>query len=249
MSEIAGTWSAVEIAGKGADVYEPREPGAHNHVVMHLHGYGLTTLKDNVAFSREFERHGLRAICPHGQRSWWLDSVHPEFDAQITPMQYLREQVMPYIAERWNARPPMIGISGNSMGGQGVLQLAYRYAREFPVVAAICPAIDFHIWHGQGSTVDDLFSSREAARQQTATLQIHPLNWPRHQLLVCDPTDADWFEGVDRLAMKLSATGIPFESDFKTSAGGHTWEYVDRMAQPVVEFLATRLDQESRRLA
>ena len=33
--------------------------------------------------------------------------------------------------------------------------------------------------------------------QTTVTLQLHPLNWPRHQWFACDPTDADWFEGVD----------------------------------------------------
>ena len=46
-----------------------------------------------------------------------------------------------------------------------------------------------------------------------------------------------------------SATGIPFETDFKTSRGGHTWEYVDAMARPVMDFIATRLEQESRRLS
>ena len=89
------------------------------------------------------------------------------------------------------------------MGGQGALQLAYRYPREFPVVAAISPAIDFHHWYGQGLPLDEMFASREAARQATATLQIHPLGWPRHQLLVCDPEDVDWYEGVDRLVAEI----------------------------------------------
>ncbi len=241
MSEIAGTWSLVEIGGKLADIYEPAEPADHGRVVLHLHGHGLETLKDNVAFSAELERHGLRAICPHGQRSWWLDTICSEFDAEITPLQFLLQSVVPYIGERCNPRPPQFGLWGISRGGPGALQLAYRRPREFPVVAAIAPAVDFHNWHGQGLPLDEMFPNPEAARQQTVTLQLHPLNWPRQQLLVCDPSDVDWFEGVERLAMKLSSMGIAFESDFETSNGGHCWDYFNKMARPVVDFVAQRL--------
>ena len=240
MGEIAGTWTTVEIAGKQADIYEPAEP-TQGRAILHLHGHGLTTLKDNPVFSAELERHGLRAICPHGQRSWWLDVVCPEFDPQLTPMRFVREHVVPYIGERWGVRPPGIGLTGISMGGQGVLQLAYRSAREFPVVAAIAPAIDFHNWYGRGLPLDEMFSSREEARQHTAILQIHPLNWPRHQLFVCDPADEEWFESADRLAMKLSASGMGFESDLKTSNGGHSWTYFNSMAPRVIGFVAERL--------
>ena len=37
------------------------------------------------------------------------------------------------------------------------------------------------------------------------------------------------------------------KSDF-TSAGGHTWDYFNRMAEPTVRFVAEALDKESRRL-
>jgi S-formylglutathione hydrolase FrmB len=248
MSPIAGTWSQVEIAGKLADVYEPRQPADDRRVVLHLHGHGLTTLKDNPAFSNELEKHGLRAICPHGQRSWWLDVVCSEFDDSMTPLQFLRTQVVPYIRQRWGTQPPGIGLTGISMGGQGALQFAYRYPREFPVVAAISPAVDFHNWHGQGLPLDEMFDSAERARQQTATLQLVPLNWPKHQLLVIDPTDDDWFEGAERLASKLYSMGIPFERDFETSRGGHSWDYFNQMAAPVLAFIADRLEQETRRL-
>lgn len=249
MADIAGTWSQVEIAGKTADVYEPAAPADPSQVVLHLHGHGLETLKDNPVYSAELERHGLRAICPHGQRSWWLDVVCREFDDKLTPLAFLREHVVPFITERWDVRPPAIGLTGISMGGQGVLQLAYREPRRFPVVAAISPAVDFQNWHGQGLPLDEMFSSPESARQRTVTLEVHPLNWPRNQLIVCDPADEEWFEGVDRLTMKLSSIGIPFESDLATSAGGHSWDYFNRMARPVLEFVAERLEQESRRIA
>jgi S-formylglutathione hydrolase len=108
-------------------------------------------------------------------------------------------------------------------------------------VAAIAPAVDFHSWYGYGLSLDQMFASKEAARQQTATLHLHPLNWPKHQFLCCDPADEYWFEGTDRLAMKLSSMGIPYERDLTTTAGGHAWPYFERMAAPALEFLAKSL--------
>ncbi len=164
-------------------------------------------------------------------------------------MAYLREQVVPWISEQWNVAPPLIGLLGISMGGQGALQLAYRHAREFPVVAAISPAVDFQNLIGQGLPLDEMFTDVEAARQQTVTLQLHPLNWPRHQLFVCDPTDLAWHEGAERLASKLASMGIPFEDDLETSAGGHSWDYFRAMAERTVGFIAKSLEKESRREA
>jgi S-formylglutathione hydrolase len=93
-----------------------------------------------------------------------------------------------------------------------------------------------------------MYATAEAARQDTATLLLHPLNWPRQQLLMCDPTDAEWFEGTERLASKLSSTGIPFESDLGTQHGGHSWSYFNHVAPRAMEFLMRGLEQERRRL-
>ena len=248
MAEIQGTWSQIDVAGKTADIYEPRQPYPKPWAILHLHGHGLETLKDNPFFSAELEKHGLFAICPHGQRSWWTDVICNEFDPEITPLQFLRKSVVPEIATRWGVSSPGIGLTGISMGGQGVLQLAYRFPREFPVVAAISPAVDFHQWHGQGLPIDEMFANREAARQATATLQFHPLNWPRHQWIVCDPADEVWFEGVERLGMKLTSMGVPYEADFTTSSGGHSWDYLNSVASRAIDFVANRLEQEGRRV-
>lgn len=235
------TWASIQIAGKNADVFVPDQltdtPGA----VLHLHGHGLTTLKDNPVYTPLLQKHGLHCICPHGQRSWWLDRVCTEFDPQISPMDYLQQHVVPWIAEEWKIEPPAIALSGISMGGQGALQLAYRDARTFPVVVAISPAIDFNTWYGNGLPLDEMFEDAEDARQATATLQIHPLNWPRSQFLLCDPIDADWIESCERLASKLYSSGILFKQDFETSHGGHSWDYFEHVAPSVIEFIAESL--------
>lgn len=243
-----GQWSQTEIAGKTADVFEPDTISSSRGVVLHLHGHGLMTLKDNRVYSAQLDRHGLRAICPHGQRSWWTEVVCPEFDPELTPLAFLHDHVVPYIADRWDVRPPGIALTGVSMGGQGVLQLAYRYPREFPVIAALAPAIDFHNWYGLGLPLDDMFASAEEARQQTAILQLHGLNWPRHQMIACDPTDTDWLASSERLLSKLASSGVPYESDLTTSNGGHSWDYFNTMAEKVMDFVADRLESMSRAL-
>lgn len=242
-----GTWSTVTIAGKPADVFEPAGTPRTDRAVIYLHGHGLATLQGNPHYEAELHRHGLRCVCPCAQRSWWLPLVCSEFDAELTPFDFVREHVIGWILDNWQIKPPMIALTGVSMGGQGALQLAYRRAREFPVVAAIAPAVDFHNWWGQGLPLDEMFTNPEAARQQTAILHLHPLNWPRHQLLVCDPSDTEWIESSERLTSKLSSMGIPFESDFATSNGGHSWDYFNVMAERVMAFLANGLQQESLR--
>ena len=247
--DIPGRWDCVTIAGKRADVYSPAGDDLHPGAILFLHGHRLETLAGNEVFTREFARHRIPVVCPHGARSWWLDRICTDFDNALTPMSYLREQVVPWISEQWRIAPPLIGLMGISMGGQGAFQLAYRHAREFPVVAAISPAVDFQKLMGQGLPLDEMFVDAEAARQQTVTLNLHPLNWPRHQLFVCDPTDAGWYEGTECLASKLASSGILFECDLETSAGGHSWDYFNFMAERTVGFVAEQLLKESRREA
>jgi S-formylglutathione hydrolase len=242
------SWRRVEIAGRAADVFEPTTVAAFGGAVLFLHGHGGETLADKPAYTAELERHGLRCVCPHGGRGWWLDVPAPDLDADITPLRFLVDRVLPWIAETWHVQPPMIGLLGVSMGGQGVLQLAYRHPLRFPVVAAVSPVVDFHRVYGEGLPLDAMFPDREAVRQETVVLQLHGLNWPRHQLITCDPADAHWFEGAERLAMKLASSGVPFERDFETSAGGHTWYYFNPRAPRVVGFIAERLEKESRRV-
>ncbi len=135
------------------------------------------------------------------------------------------------------------------MGGQGALRIAFRHPRKFNVVAAISPAIDFHLRMDEDDeTLPLMYSDKEAARQDTATLHVHPLNWPRNLWFCCDPTDLRWHESADRLRMKLAALGIPHDYDLETSGGGHGFEYYSRMADKALDFIASRLEAERRRV-
>ena len=241
-------WQTIEVAGKVADVFEPRHPRIPTQAVLFLHGHGLQTLISNPVYTTELERHGLRAICPHGKRSWWLPVVCPEFDFELSPIGFIRNVILPFMADQWNVKTPAIGVLGVSMGGQGALQLSYRHPNEFPVVAALSPAVDVQDWYGQGLPLDEMFPDREAVRQQSAVVQIQGLNWPRHQFIACDPIDRECVPSVERLLSKLRSSGIPFESDLETSHGGHSWEYFNHMASTAMQYLVKAMDAEHRRL-
>jgi S-formylglutathione hydrolase len=230
-------WQRIEIDGRAADLFEPDAVSGAAGAVVFLHDFDAQSLADNPVFTSELARRHLRAVCPIADRCWWTTTPCADFDPALSPLDFVRRAIVSFFDTRWAVRTPQIGLLGIGMGGQGVLQLAYRWPREFPRVAAIAPAIDFHNWHGYGLSLDQMFKSKEAARQETATLHIHPLNWPKHQFFCCDPADEFWFDGAERLAMKLSSMGIPFDRDLTTSAGGHTWDYFERMAPTAIEFL------------
>lgn len=241
MANWQTAWSEHVIGRRMVEVFSPTErPCA---AVIWLHGYDEATIRARVAFEKSFAEQGLLVVCPFGGRGWWLDLPLPEFEPPLTPARLVTEALVDWLAERYSIAPPRIGLAGIGMGGQGAVNLAFRNARRFPVVAGIAPDIDFHQWYGAGTPLDHLFASGEAARQQTATLHLHPLNWPRHLLLVCDPDDAACCEGTERLASKLVSSGVPFDCDFTTRAGGHSWTYFERMIPQVARFLREKLAQ------
>lgn len=245
---MAGQWNETEIAGHPADVFEPSRRNEQGDVVIYLHGVHLQRLRDHAAFTDELERYGLPAICPMTARSWWTDKICPEFDPQVTAEQHVRQQVLAWIEAQYGSRPPQIALLGTSMGGQGALRFAMKYPDTFPVVAAIAPAIDYHLrWDEGDETLPTMYADKEAARQDTAILHLHPLNWPRNLWFCCDPTDR-WHDSAQRLQMKLAALGIPHQCDLETEAGGHTFTYYSHMAPAAFQFLQERLDHERRRV-
>jgi S-formylglutathione hydrolase FrmB len=250
MGSRAGTWTTIEVANHCARIFEPAVPNPHGFVVVYLHCIESASLRSYPAFMCELERYGLRVIEPVTGRSWWSDRIWPEFDAALSSEAYVLETILPHIAERWNSQPPQLALFGISMGGQGALRMAYKYPNVFPTVAAISPAIDYQkrIIEAVDPALEFMYRDAEDARQDTALLHIHPLNWPRNQFFCCDPSDVRWHESADRLRMKLRSLGVPFECDLETEAGGHSFDYAEHMAARTIGFLADRLEHERLRV-
>lgn len=226
-------WKTDSLDGRRIDVYAPDSEFPPTAVVLFLHGHGRVMLNENPVFTRLLQDNNLAAVCPDGGGSWWLDVVCNNFDPEQTAQRWLMDSVVPFIESRFAIEPPRIALLGVSMGGQGALQLAYRYSLKFPIVAAISPAVDFQQLYGSGIPLGAMFPDVESARQATVVLNLQPLAWPRYQFYCCDPADTEWFDGAARLGMKLSSSGILHERDLETTAGGHTWSYFDHMA-PIV---------------
>ncbi len=235
-------WSTLEISGKEVELFTPSQ-NSGTGAIIYLHAHGEERLSEKEDFTQLFEKYGLPVICPRGKRSWWLDVICQEFDSHVTPAEFIKTDLVNWIKEQLKIEPPKIALFGISMGGQGALNLSYRNARMFPVVAAVSPAIDFHIAYGKKLPLDDMFQNAEAARQQTATLHIHPLNWPKYQFFACDPQDPTWFDGCERLSSKLSSSGLFCEQDLETSLGGHNWVYFTAMSDKALQFISHSLAQ------
>lgn len=241
-------WSDVTLGGKSVPLFVPTTPLEPAAAVLYLHGHAEITLRENPAYTPLLEQAGLYCVCPPGGKSWWVDRISPDYDTGRTPHRYLMDEIVPWMREALGLGERRIGLIGVSMGGQAVLRLAFQRPIEFPVVAAIAPAVEYHIWHGRGLPLDAIYPTAEAARQDSALLAVQGARRPRHLLVVCDPTDEEWVPSAEKFVEKLRSAGIPHEADLVTSAGGHTWDYFNAIAGKVVSFVAAGLDRESRRL-
>jgi S-formylglutathione hydrolase FrmB len=247
-------WSTVDVAGHACELFTPPEPAA-GKAVIYLHGVRERRLLDLAGLRDAIEAAALPAIAPRTGRSWWLDRIMPCFDAGISPEQFVLGPVREELHRRFGVQSPGIALVGTSMGGQGALRIAYRHPAVFPVTAAIAPAIDFHTAMREAADREDgeyydtlweAYGDVERARQDTAILHVHPLNWPRHQCFASDPADTYWHDGAQRLHGKLVALGIPHEAHLEPHGGGHGPAYYDAVAPAIVRFMLEALGAESR---
>ncbi|MGE0609877.1 MAG: alpha/beta hydrolase-fold protein [Pirellulales bacterium] len=245
----SGHWTTIDLSGHPADVFEPDRPDPRGFVILYLHGVHLTRLVENPVFTDLFAQLGLRVFSPMTGPSWWVDRICPAFDPGRTAERHVLDHALPWIAERWNTRAPLAALLGTSMGGQGALRLAFRHPNIFPVAAAIAPAVDFYRRIvDRDPVLSQMYPDAEAARQDSATLHVHALNWPRHTWFSCDPADDRWHDSADKLHMKLFSLGIPHEHDLETSAGGHSFDYYNHMAPAALQFIVDRLERERLRV-
>lgn len=215
------TWSHVEAG----ELFVPREPP--RFAVLWMHGQDEASPANNESLTAILESQRFACLAPRAGNTWWLN------DRDIL------DRVLPWIQERWRG----VAVAGVEMGGQGAIRLALKHPKLFRVAGGLGSAIDFHELHGRGTPLDEIYTSRERARQDTATLHMHPSEWPPHLWFACDPADP-WFRGNDRLHEKLRAYGMPHTADLESSGR----DYFEAMLAPMFTFLRTGLETESRRL-
>jgi pimeloyl-ACP methyl ester carboxylesterase len=143
IKDLVVPWSSDTLSGKPADIFTPEGSESASGVVVFLHGYDGVTIRDNPAYTSELNRNRLACVCPHGPECWWTDRVFEPFDATLSPIDFLAQQLPEYCLKKWGLEPSRLGVTGIEMGGQGALQLSYRHARKFSIVVAISPKVDF----------------------------------------------------------------------------------------------------------
>jgi S-formylglutathione hydrolase FrmB len=242
-------WESIAIAGHDADVLAT--PDAVFGVLF-LHPHGDETLAHaaaNPAWTDALIRQRLACCCPRASRTWWADRVYSPFDSVLSAEHYLLQEVLPWMASAWKLAPRQIAVVGISMGGQAAVRLACRHPETVRVAAGVASAVDYQSCYYDPAFFElpELYRNPEHCRQDTATLAVRPQRLGS-LFIACDPADGDWFPGNERLHEKLTAVGVPHAVDFTTTRGGHTWDYFNAMAEPVIAFCADALAKEARRL-
>src|SRR5262245_7569590 len=102
---MQGEWTAAEIAGKPAEVYEPAADKRPRFGVLQLHDARGESLRGRTAFTRIFDELGLVCVGPFAPHTWWSDRICPEFDPRMTAEQFVLDHVLPYFSSRWGLGP------------------------------------------------------------------------------------------------------------------------------------------------
>jgi hypothetical protein len=225
-------------------LHEPAGPIA-GAIVLLTDADGLTPLNDR-AWTAALDRHTLAVVAPIAADCWWTDRL-ADGESGSSAEAFVLDTILPWARERWGAP---VAIAGVGAGGHAALRMAYKRARELPVVAAWRPAVDSYAMLGRGlpppadvdsEAVRDLaarYRDAEQCRQDSAVLHIHPLGWPKRQWFGCPLGDA-WWDGADRLRMKLTALGVPHECELDASATqANDPAVADRVVGWIVEALA-----------
>lgn len=249
-SQMTG-WQQTQIEERKYHVHRPPAPHPHAFAILLLtdEDGALPTAVCHESTRRLLDEMQLTVVAPETGPLWAFDCELPGHPASITARQLLLDQILPQAKRLMEYEAPRIGLLGFGMGGQAALRLAYDYAPQFPVVAAVEPKIDFHLYvrYGGNEFLQQMFADDELARQHTAILHVHPLNWPRQHFFCCDP-ESPWFDGADRLRMKLAASGIPFECDLQTTTQGNSDEYAAVQIERVLNLVGGALERERLRL-
>ncbi len=238
-------WTTLDIGGRPADVFTPVD--RPRFVLLFLADWNGKTLSGNSVWTSLLAANRFACVCPDGAQSWWSSRVCTAFDPTRSGERYFLDNVVPWSMNQFRAAENAIALTGVGMGGQGALRFAFKYPKQFRVVASMNAAIDHYELYGRGTCLDEMYPSREHCRQDGVMLHVDPMNWPPYVTFACDP-ESPWLRGNDRLHEKLMALGAPHEFDFATQACGHSWTYFDHLAPAMMRFMIDGLEKESRRL-
>jgi pimeloyl-ACP methyl ester carboxylesterase len=228
-------WATHTIHGTSVDLFDAAV-GKATGGLLFLHDRDGATLRRLPDADALLTANRLSAASPQCGECWWTDRIWPSFAKDKSVERWLIGDLLPDLRTRWGNAP--VAVAGIGMGGQGALRIAFKHPDLFPIVAALDAAVDCHDLYYEGTSLDDLYPSREHCRQDSPVLHISPVKQPRHILFACEPASR-WERGNDRLHEKLTALGV---------AHRYSTEAAEITLRKLIEYVANALREESRRL-
>lgn len=248
---VNAAWTTCEFDGHRLEAFlPPPEAGRPPGAILHLRDIDDLPPSQVPAWQRACEASPLPVVSLAGGTTWWLDRVIGRFDSRLSPEAFILGPLTGWLRERFELPTAAVAVVGQGSGGQGALRLAYRQPAVFPVAAAVLPTIDFHRTMETGTpgsdTLWELYGDMEVARQQTAILHVHPLNWPRHQAFWSHAGELSAHDAAERLHSKLVALGIFHESELAGLVEANAW--LASAATSAIRFAVERLERDARRI-
>jgi S-formylglutathione hydrolase FrmB len=177
------------------------------------------------------DRAPLVAFPDGGGDSYWHDRTDGQWD------QYVVDEVIPEVADRFDADPRWVAIGGVSMGGFGAYDLALHHPGRFCAVGGHAPAL----WETAGETAPGAFDDAEdfARNDVIAAARADPGAFTSQPVWL-DAGDEDPFLAGDAaFTDALRVAGAPLTE--KSWPGGHDSDYWDSHWGSYLRFYAEAL--------
>ena len=195
------TWRQVDIGGKIADLLDLSQ-GSPQFAVIYLHSYNKESLAENDVFTRLLRELKLGCVCPRGERCWWAGvELVRSLTQRSRPSDMSSSRSCHSLRSDGNLSPA-VGLIGVDIGGRGRPNGVQDTRRA--LLGRRDRAVDqYHELYWSGTPIDEMYSSKERCRQDTAPMHVHPSNFPPHIFFASDPTDP-WHRGSERLHENFS---------------------------------------------
>lgn len=212
-SDAVGSRQAVNVV-------VPETEAEHPPLLIFLHGRGGD---EDSELSQEFfdalaragERAPIVAFPDGGDSSYWHDRDSGNWGTYVT------REVIPQVADEFDADRDRVAIGGISMGGYGAYQLAGDHPGRFCAVGGHSPAI----WQSADETADGAFDDAEdfADHDVIATAAADPSMFAERPVWL-DAGDQDPFlAGDNAFVSELEDAGASIQVSHPP--GGHDADY------------------------
>ena len=212
--------------------------GSGRPVLLFLHGRSGDngSYTDEEPFFEALEAQGSRApvvVFPDGgDSSYWHDRETGNWDDYVT------DEVMREVADRYDVDTKRVAVGGISMGGFGALNMAIRHPGMFCAVGGHSPALCPTGAESAAGAFDD--AEDFEAKDVIGTARIDPSAFAGLPVWLDAGRRDPFVPGVAALGDALSASGadLRHEGDWQ---GGHDDEYWNAHWEDYLEFYAGAL--------